>query len=76
MITLKDSDEGGKSSKGQEILSEEEVESPRILGLGTVAFAVSSSSEKMAQRNLSKMTSLRGTRKQKETRKRKILHLR
>jgi hypothetical protein len=38
MPTSKDSDEGGKSLKGKEILYEEEVESPHILGLGSAAF--------------------------------------
>jgi hypothetical protein len=41
-----DSSKGGKSSKDQEILSKEEVESPHILGLGSTAFGSSSSSEK------------------------------
>jgi hypothetical protein len=38
MPTSKNSDEGGKSSKGKEILYEEEVESPHMLGLGSAAF--------------------------------------
>ena len=46
MPTSKNSDEGGKSSKGKEILYEEEVESPHILGLGSAAFGSSSSSKK------------------------------
>jgi hypothetical protein len=46
MPTSKDSDEGRKTLTNQEILSEEEVESPCILDLGIAAFGGSSSSEK------------------------------
>jgi hypothetical protein len=45
MPTTKGTDEGGQSSKSKDILSKEEVESPRILGLGGAAFGGSSSSE-------------------------------
>jgi hypothetical protein len=63
MPTSKDPNEGRKSSKDQEILYEEEVESPRILGLGSAAFGGSPSSEKTVQRNPLKVTGLSGTRK-------------
>jgi hypothetical protein len=43
--TTKGVDKGGKSSVGKDILSEEEVESPHILGVGDSTFEDSSSSE-------------------------------
>lgn len=46
MPTSKNSDKGENSLKGKEILSEEEIESPHILGLGSAAFSDSLSFEK------------------------------
>ena len=43
--TTKGTNEGGHPSKGKDNSSGEEVESPRILGLGDVAFGRSSSSD-------------------------------
>jgi hypothetical protein len=43
--TMKGAEEEGHPSKGKEIPSEEEVESPHILGLGDAAFGGSSPSD-------------------------------
>jgi hypothetical protein len=53
MPTTKGTDEGDESSKGMGILSEEEVESPCILGLGGAAFGGSSSSEEDGEKKIS-----------------------
>jgi hypothetical protein len=45
MLTTKETDEGDHSSKIKNTSSEEEVESPRILGLRGAAFGGSTSSE-------------------------------
>jgi hypothetical protein len=70
-----DSDKGGKSLKCKEILSEEEVESPHILGLGSAAFTGSSSSKKDGATKSAEDDGSSGHEKTEEDPKEKILHL-
>jgi hypothetical protein len=65
MPTTKGTDKGGESLKGKEILSEEEVESPHILGLGSAAFEGSSAEEDDVKKTIKGDRSL-GHEKEKE----------